>query len=212
MKKRLLLATVIVLVVVISAGCMTVLLASSPAPVKELTRGIIEGNVYKNEFASLSFTLPAGWVYAGDDELSQITGVVLSKNGQQASEEMLKNKIIYDMQAKNPSTKSFVSLMYENLPLIAAQNGGGDWTTLTEDDMLDSVKSQLEFVEQYDYDIGEISDAQLGALDFRVLHTVITNDNSDFCYFVRKVDKYMLCIIINAMSGDNVDDIIKYFS
>lgn len=210
MKKFAAAAAVLLLAAVMLAGCVSINIeGSTPSPTpKEFTRGTIDGNVYKSEYADIKFTAPDGWVYSTDEEISKLMGISadkLSDAGMKVSDEMLKLQSIYDMMAINNTTGSNVIVMYQNLSLLGA-------SVTSEEDYLNLTKTGLDQAKVYNYEYGDITDKKIGSNTFKVLPAVMTDYNTTQYYCVRKIDKYMFGLIITLGVGEELSDALPYFS
>ncbi len=215
MKKLITAAAAVLLAAVILTGCtLSVNLGGKPsaspsAATKELTRGIIEDNVYTSEYSGLKFTAPEGWVYASDEDIAEVAGIgadMLSEAGMPVTEEMMKQKDIYDMMAQDPATGSSVMVMYENL----AMSLGG--TKVKEERYVDQSATMMSQTDAVKYEFGDITKESLGSEEYTLLPASMPDYNGVQYYYVRKIDKYMLGIIITVFGGNDVSDIKADFS
>lgn len=202
MKKKLLLTLMMLAAILMFAGCKSKEADAVPTP------GTWTDNVYENEYAGLTFTMPEGWTALSDEEISEMMGVgteIMKESGLEFSEEMLELQSIYAMMAQNPTTGTNVSLMFENLALSA----GG--TKLTETDYIDALKSQLEQV-GIPYTFGETTERTIGGNTYVVLEADATDYGAKQFYCVRKSGKYMIASIITITGDDSVEDVFNCFN
>ena len=59
------------------AALMVVTLVACNLGGPELSRGEIDGNVYKNEFLGIEFTKPASWRYYSDEEIASTMNIAV---------------------------------------------------------------------------------------------------------------------------------------
>lgn len=194
------------LLCIIFSGCDSMMMFNQPA--KKLARGTVEGNVYKSEYAQLSFSPPEGWEYASDEEVAEIMGLtsdMLADSDLKLNQEMLKKRTIYDVMVQNTATGSNVIVMYENLALVV----GG--TKFTEEQYYESVKSQLDTAQVYRCVYSDITEESLCGNQYKSLCVEIPDYNAFQYFYIRKVDKYMLCVIISVFGDDDISSILNCF-
>ena len=105
-----------------------------------LSRGKIDGDIYRNEYLGFEFTKPASWVYATDEEIATALNLavdnILGDNFKAALEN---NPAIYDMMVVDTITRSNINIVYENLKMSFATN-------ITEEQYVEVLKQQLSGV------------------------------------------------------------------
>ncbi len=199
MKRILTLIAAVLLALGVLAGCVSIDLtirntpaevSATPSP-KELTRGVIEGNVYTNESLELKFTAPEGWKFTTDDEYEKIMGFGVYDG--------LKT---YDMFAYNTSSGVSVTVIYEYL---AANE------TISIEGYIDLIKKSLKAT----YDDPKFSDhakVGIGSNTFNVIAMDCSDIGMTQYYYVHKAGSYMLCIMVTTHLGSGADSIMANFS
>ena len=102
--------------------------SETPDAPTEFSRGTVEGNVYDNAYADITFTKSDAWTYLTDVELAQLIGIALEQLNAKNPFDGVSS--LFDMMAVDTQTNSNVSVSFEK-------------TTVTESAYLDLVKSQL---------------------------------------------------------------------
>lgn len=162
-------------------------------------------NVYKNDFLGLEFHLPQGWAYYSQSEIAEMMniGVELLNDDQKAYAELSKLTSIYYMVANNPNTGNNISILSEKTTV--------DYTV---DYYINQLKTQLASLESVNYTIGETSTKVIAGKAYQVL-SVSTNISGVTVvqeYFIRKLDKYFVCIIVTDVDPQQtISDIIANF-
>jgi len=106
----------------------------------ELSRGKIEGDVYKNEFLGFEFVKPSSWVYSTDEEIAAVMNVAVDNIlGDKYKEALENNPAVYDMMVVDIVTRSNISVGYENLQKTFATN-------ITEEQYIEAMKEQFKSV------------------------------------------------------------------
>lgn len=210
MKNRTVIVLVMLLLTSLLSGCFFAELAADKAnEEKELIRGACVAHIYASEYANLMFSAPESWQYASDTEMAEIMGVgmdVLEDSDRNLNEQLLELKVIYDMMAVNSITGSNVSVLYENLALSL----GG--LRMTEEEYLDTCKENLESMQTMEYKFGGVTELQIGTDTYKAFVAEIPDLGVSQYYCARKVDKYMLCVIITLFGEDDIDTILDHFS
>lgn len=182
------------------AGCQKV----------EITRGTIDGNVYKNDCMDFEFTKPASWVYSTDEEIAKALDIGVENFGNDNLKQALEsNTSMYDMMVVDTVTRTNISVGYENLSKTFSKN-------ITEEQYVESLKTQLEnnvsgmtvtFPDKLDT-------VKLGDNEYtKVVCTVSAYGTSmKQVYYLQKMDGYMGFIIVTIMNGYTVADIEAMFN
>ena len=174
----------------------------------EVSRGVIEGDVYKSEFIGIEFTKPESWVYSTDEEIA----AALDMGADMLVEDKFKDSIkeadfLYDMMVKEVTTGTNINVGIENLSKTFSTN-------ITEKQYLDALKSQLEEVTSMDVSFpDEYETAKLGDVEFTkaVCETKVQNITMTQVYYTRKVGGYMTYVIVTITKGYTVSDIEAMF-
>lgn len=186
-------------------GCDIALL-SSVEEVKEFTRGTITDAVYTSTYSQLNFSAPSTWVYSSDEEIAELMDITAAQLSESVkfNEEVLEKATIYDMIVRNPLTGSNIIIMYENL---AVQFGG---IRYTENQYLESAKQMLSQTQNYVY--SDIYEQSVSGQKYKVLRAELADMGITQYFYVRKIDKYILGIVVSVFEGDDIDTILECFS
>lgn len=175
---------------------------------KEISRGVISGNTYYNDFAGFNFTKLSDWRFYTDEELAE------SFNASQAEldlnlleEALLNNVLVYDMAAVDESGNS-VMVYYENTKVTSL-------TTVTLDEYVDELN---DIMEEDDPDITythvSTEDVMLGTTTYKKLLYSASMDgfSMDQAYYVRLVDQYAVVVIITGGFTKTLPEMEAMFS
>lgn len=97
----------------------------------EFSRGVIDGNVYKSEFAGITFTAPDGFTFYSDEDIAAVTGSTSDILGEDYSD-----TVISDMFCEGETGATF-NINYENLNGLYGE-------LLDEESYIELSRSQLE--------------------------------------------------------------------
>jgi len=195
MKKRIF--TLVLLVFVLMTA------VAAPSANSELSMGEWKKNVYTNDFLGVKYKLPDGWKKYSDEEMAEIMhlGTELLSDNQKYLAELAKLNLVYYILVNNPSTGDNIVVMTEKSPL--------DYTI---DYYLDTVKSQLQGIENINYEVGEISKETVAGNEYNVLVANVAGVNMTQKYYARKIGKYFLSIIATSRKGEAaINDMMKAF-
>lgn len=160
----------------------------------KITRGIIIGNTYTNNYAGITFTKPASWEYYTDDEIAQTMNMASNMMDMELEDALEQSGSFYDMMVLDPATRTNISIMFENLS--ATGNTG-----LSAEDYLEIVSLQLSLVSQPSYDIGKTTTAYLGAQKYSCLSATVDMGGvtMEQRYYVRVVGNYVIGAIVTLL-------------
>lgn len=201
--KRLLWTALLILCIVALSACSLLYTAYDSALPDKLTRGVVADNVYTSEYAGLKFTAPAGWVFGSDEDMAELMDIgadALGDAGLEYTEEALKKQTLYDMMCQDTSTGSSMLLLYENLALSGN-------TGITEEKYIEETRRLLKEADVYEYEFADTSEETLAGQTCKVMRADVTDYGFTQYYYVRKVDKYMLCIVFTIPGGVELSDV-----
>ncbi len=172
---------------------------------EKFSMGEWNNGVYENKFLGLKFKLPDGWTYSSDEEIAKTMniGKELLNDDQKAAAEIANLTSVYYIMANNPNTGDNISIMTEK-PLMEA----------TTEYYLSQLKSQLSSVKSMEYKIGEVTKEKVANIEFDVLTVTAKMSGIELTqkYYIHKMDKYFLDIIVTDVSGkDDIKNITTYF-
>lgn len=177
----------------------------------ELTRGTIEGNIYTNKSAELTFTAPEGWQYATDEEIAEMLGTaadIMDQSGSELSDDMIKKVNTYDMFVIDTETKAGVNVMYQDL--------GAAHVYIDEEPLFDLMKEQFEKATPYDCEFSDYSEVKIGSRTFKAMFITYMDYGDIPCtkyIYIRRAGSYMLNITVTIFNNKNdIDSIIANFS
>lgn len=174
----------------------------------ELSRGAIDGDVYRNEYLGFEFEKPKSWVYATDEEIASAINmgaeVLLGDNFKEALEN---SDSIYDMWVRDIVTGSNINVGYENLSKTFSSN-------ITEEQYIEALKKQLESVSAVQVVFpDELETVRFGDTEFTraVCSTTMSGMTVTQAYYLKKVDKYMAFVVATIQGEYTVSAIESMF-
>lgn len=179
-----------------------------PIEKPEISRGKIDGDVYTNEYMGFTFTKPASWLYATDDEIAQLINVavdnVLGESFKESAERIIS---VYDMMASDLYTRTNINVGYENLSLALATN-------ITEAQYADVLKMQIGSLMGESYEFSELENVTLGEVELtRMICTInMYGTTLTQVYYLHKIDKYMGFVIVTIPTGYTIQEIEALFN
>jgi hypothetical protein len=174
----------------------------------ELTRGVIEGDLYKNESLGLNFNKPSSWVYSTDEEIAESMGAAADILGGDLKEALEKNPTIYDMMVVDSLTRTNINVGFENLSKTLSSN-------ITVEQYVDSLKEQFSKITEMTVTVHDgLETVKLGETEFTkfVCDTKMSGVKMTQVYYLRKIDNYMAFVIVTITRGYTVSDIEAMFS
>ena len=182
MKKILaLLLTVLMLVLMVSCDSGVI----DVTPSKEITRGTVSGNIYKNEFLGFEFHAPNSWKYYTDAEIAAAMNIAVDNFFEDDFKKLLENNpSVYDMMVVDSLTGTNVGVCYENLSMSGSTN-------ITEEQYIEIVKNQHSGLSSMTVTFSDnVQKVKLGGADFS--RCICTNTTYGVeltqVYYLKKVD------------------------
>lgn len=186
---------------------------------KDFARGKVSGSTYTTDFGGISFTAPAGWVYSTDEELMTLMGEAIDSSGNnvlndaELTKKLLEKTTIYDMMVADPNAGTNVSVMFENIPLY-----GLDPDEMTVSKYIDLADAQFD-ASAAGMTFSAFSDEKtvsLGGESFTLVSKTGTYTAYDITftqnYYIRKVDDFMMAIIVTAFTDEELAQVEACFS
>lgn len=169
---------------------------------KQISMGEWNDNVYTNDFLDLKFTQPEGWTHYSKEEIAEMMnlGKELLNDDQKASAKLAELTSAYYMVASNPKTGSNISVISDK-----------QTAEVTVEHYINELKTQLSKVESMTYEIGETSKETVAGKKCDTLTTTVPAYGITQKYYVYKMDKYFVGIIVTSTGSDSLDDMIKCF-
>ena len=179
----------------------------APAPVKkEVSRGTIAGDVYTNDFIGITFTKPADWTYATDEEIAQSINIGQDMIDLNAFKEALNQTAsIYDMCAVD-TYGNRVMVCYENTMLTAFRE-------ITVDEYIEGFKSHLQSTDA-SYEFLPLEDAKLGDTTFKKLNSKVTINGVEITQasYITVIDQYAVSVVLTTAVEGGIESMEAMFS
>jgi hypothetical protein len=177
-------------------------------PRVEISRGTIDGSVYKNEVLDFEFTKPSSWVYYTDEEIAATMNFAVDNLLDDKFQNALENNsVVYDMMVVDSITRTNISVGYENL-------GKTSWTNMTEKQYIEALKNQLSSVSSMNVTFtDEIETVKLGNTEFTkcVCTNRVSGVSMTQVYYLRNIGGYMAMVIVTIPRGYTVAKIEGMF-
>lgn len=189
------------------AALMVVTLVACNLGGPELSRGEIDGNVYKNEFLGIEFTKPASWRYYSDEEIASAMNIAVDNlKGENLKKSLEKNPAIYDMMVVDQSTGSNINVGYENLRKSFSSNISMEKYVEELKKVMKSEGMNVTFPEK-------LEKVKLGDVEFTKCECTVKAYGITMTqvYYLKKIDGYMASVIVTLPSGYSVADIEAMF-
>lgn len=176
-------------------------------------RGSIDGLVYTNSAADITFTAPEGWTYYTDEQIATLYNLSSEELLPEETAEILENTdLVYDMYCQNITTGASVNINFENLGILYG-------ALLDEKSYLELSKTNLESSlsgSGMELTSCELVTATVNGKEVSCLDIVINMTNYDVDLyekiFVKKVSEFMGCITVGALTTDEIDEIVAGLS
>ncbi len=203
MKKTL--ALLLALVMVLSfAAC-----SSNDEEKLDHIRGTVDGSVYTNDVAGISFTAPDGWAYLSDDELAALYNLSASELlPEETAEALEETDMVYDMYCQNPNTGASININFENIGLVYGKLlDEQSYMEISQTNLEESLSGSGMEVTSCELITANVNGKDVPCIDIVINMTGYGIDLYEKI-FVKKVGDFMGCITIGALTEEELDQII----
>ena len=108
-----------------------------------LSLGIIEGNVYTNQYVGLSCKLGSNWTYKTAEELQDLPDDISNMmSGSALGDAISRYNTLIDMQAENLQDLTSINVVYTKLP----SSERAMYAKMTESEVIDSILAQKDML------------------------------------------------------------------
>jgi hypothetical protein len=170
-------------------------------------RGAWSGTTYINESIKLQIDFPDGWKVAKDDYLAELAGMITAAltDKEKWTAEAATKPIMYDMMAVETASKNSILLVFDNFSMM--DNG----SSITEEDLYNSQKAQMEEDKTLAYKFYEPSQTTIGGVTYSVWRADEMNNHYSRYDIIHKNGKFMTRIIITLNDDTKIDTILAMF-
>lgn len=189
-------------------------------PEKSIDLGIVEENIYKNDFFNLSIHLPKDWNVISIEEFAELTQTganMVKDDGSSKKEEMIRSGkkaladtrieyLLIDINTNSASVSPIGSYLIAyaiNLKHLPGIRSSDDYLTV-EQKRLKNPKSQLP----YNLD-KPIYKENLGGKDFSVLEVNLEKGSFKLIqrYYAAIINDYLLCFMTTSISDQDTENL-----
>ncbi len=175
---------------------------------KDIARGTIDGNVYTNDSAGLTFTKPDSWVYSTDEEIAEVMEVGADViDAESFAATLGQMATVYDMMVIDPTTGTNINIMYENLMLT---NGGA----MTAEAYADVLKNQFNAITEMSYTVSTAETVSLGGEDWLRMTAAVDYSGISMtqAYYLRANGTVMIAVVVTVVGDTELSTIEAMFS
>ena len=185
---------VLLCVLVIITGCGN----KETGKTKQISLGSWTENTYTNDFLGVTYNMPSDWTRYTDEEIKDVMelGSELT-DASELSKKLSELTSVTYMMTSNP-TGTNVILMSEK-PVVS----------VSEKTYAESLKTQLENQTAMTYNLSEIKTETIDGKEFVTIEATVETLKQK--YYIYKVDKYIVSVIITATANDNINTIVEQF-
>lgn len=164
--------------------------------------GAWNDNEYTNNFLNVKLSLPESWVHYSDEEIASIMDLDSNSsfNDAETLEKISDLLLVYYVSASEPGTANSISVFSEK-PIVDT----------TFDNYFEKLERQLTDIGSVKYEIGEKSSVKLNGVEYKTMEVNAPDYELVQKYYVYKLDKYFVGIIISSSTQENVSEIETYF-
>lgn len=173
---------------------------------KELELGVVTGLKWENAFIGLGCTIPEGWAFATQEELSVLNNVAGDYIADDYKDLVEKADLFYDMFANTDTSTSSISVILEKASQV----------TINAVDLNTSYEQSAQIIKEsfeqmgpttYEY---EIIDLTISGNKYLAMKSAATVSDSTFyqCTIVVKCTGYLASITLTGSTQEILDSLI----
>jgi len=179
-------------------SCILLLATGCGNDTKEISLGSWNEDTYTNEFLGLTYSKPADWTRYTDDQIKDVMQLGQDLvDASELSKKLAELTSVTYLMSSNPNGSNVI-LMSEK-PVVS----------MSVESYADSLKSQLQSQTALTYTLSDVKKETIDGKEFVTIEASVETINQK--YYIYKVDKYIVSIIVTATEGNNVNDVIKQF-
>ncbi len=173
---------------------------------KPLSRGTINGNVYTNEFADITFTKHKDWTYKSNEEIAELIGYSSDLLDYDLEEIVAKSGTYIDMMVTFPTGSPNLQVTVEDLNFQSI-------SYLTPEKYLELSRQQMLAMNPT-YTFGDIYEKELCGHTYTVmdLEGVYGTTKTLQRLYLRKQGNYMISITMSATTENSFETMENMFS
>ncbi len=188
--------------------------ASPAAEGTDFKRGVVDGNVYTNEFAGIKLTAPDDWKFADDETILQMMNLgaeTAYSDNADLVKKIVEQATISDALCMNSTSTQNITITYENLNKNIVLN-----TDTTAEDYYSILETQLAAITSIKYTKKSGPETiQMAGKDFlkAVFKAEMNNMELEQAYYLRREGDFILLISCTAYNmDDDISTFENYFS
>ncbi len=176
---------------------------------KEFSTGKVNGNVYKNEFIGISYTLDEGWSFYDEERIRETNEMAMDMAGEEYEKIIREADIVYDMCATDSDQLNNININLEkidNIQLLSldiAKNFEAIMPTLEETLTNMGCENISHRIDKIEVD-GKMVDALFVTADINGVNMYQT-------LFQKKCNGYLANITVATFFEDITSDLIDNF-
>ncbi|MCR4794685.1 MULTISPECIES: hypothetical protein [Ruminococcus] len=188
--------------------------SSSAAEGTDFKRGVVDGNVYTNEYAGIKLSVPDDWKYLDDEMINKVMNVgasVTYSSNSDAVTDLVNMTTVNDVFCMNPKTNENIIITYENInknPLLDKD--------ITAEDYFEIANRQFAAVPTMKYTIESGPETvKVAGQDYvRAVYTIeYLNMTYQQAFYARRIGDFINSLSITSYSTDkDITDYEQYFS
>lgn len=164
-------------------------------------KGKWDGNNYNNPTIELTFSMPAEWEKAEEEELKVFDDLLVTEG-----RDLNKDSSFIDLLVFENNGESSISVAFEDLKSLKKE-------FKNEDEYYAAFVEELKSDTEHTVKISEISDQKVGSANYRAFKILVEVEDGYVTnyYLLRKVDNYMVVICL-VITNEGTQDYLKLFS
>ena len=200
MKKKIWLAVVLVFsALFFVTGCSGIFQSEEAKEKKDISLGTWEGSNYKNDFLGLTYTMPGDWTRYSDEEIKDLMEIGTELvDASEISKKIAELTSVTYMMTTSSTGSNIILMSEKQIGDVKIEN------------FAEALKQGLEAQTAVTYQVTDIKTETIDGKEFMTVEANVETLKQK--YYIYKVDKYMVSVIVTAVQGDDVNSLISQFN
>ena len=165
----------------------------------EISLGSWDGNVYTNEFLGLTYEKPEDWTRHSDEQIKEIMNIGLElTDASEISKKLAEITSVTYMMTSSTVGTNFILMSEKQISDVSVE------------DYAEALKRGLAAQNVLDYQLSDVKSETIDGRKFVVVEADVSGMKQK--YYMYKIDKYMVSIILTISDGSDADSLMSQFN
>lgn len=165
---------------------------------KEISLGSWDGNTYTNEFLGLTYDMPEDWTRYSDEQIKEVMDIGLElTDASEISKKLAEITSVTYMMTSSSTGTNFILMSEKQINDVSVK------------DYAEALKTGLASQTIVNYQLSDTKNETVNGHDFVTVEAEVSGMRQK--YYMYKLDKYMVSIILTITDGSDADTLMNQF-